>query len=82
MEPFRGMVDAFVFSELSNDEPLTKEAKHYLSSSLNSTLDSSGKSLPTVFTDFAQQYGLYVEGESESLVVPKWKGSLHASEGI
>ena len=82
MEPFRGMVDAFVFSELSNDEPLTKEAKHYLSSSLNSTLDSSGKSLPTVFTDFAHQYGLYVEGKSESLVVPKWKGSLHASEGI
>jgi len=82
MEPFRGMVDAFVFSRLSNDEALTKEAKHYLAASLNSAFDSSGKSLSTVFNEFAQQYGLYVEGEVESLVVPKWKGSLHASEGI
>lgn len=82
MEPFRGMVDAFVFSRISNGEALSKETKHYLSNSLNTALDSSGKSLSTVFVEFAQQYGRYVEGEVETLTVPRWKGSLSASEGL
>ena len=81
MEPFRPMVDAYVFNHLGNDAALTKEGKHYISNSLASAFDSSGKTLPTVFNEFAQQYGLYVEGEIEVLAAPKWKGAIHASEG-
>lgn len=81
MEPFRPMVDQIVFKNLDIRDELSPTFKQQLSLGLTSKFDSSGKSVPSVFIDFAQHYGLYVEGEVESLRVPTWSGELNAGDG-
>ncbi|MDK4263256.1 hypothetical protein QPX17_10920, partial [Corynebacterium accolens] len=57
---------------------------HALSKGRNTTqtdLTADGKSLSTVFNEFGQHYGLYVEGAVRDLSVPRWEGILDASEG-
>lgn len=80
MEPFRPMVDQLVFTRVEHDEELDPSIKQHLSSGLSSAFDRSGKSLPTVFNEFTQHYGLYVEGDVDELKVPRWKGIIDASE--
>ncbi|WP_286953403.1 MULTISPECIES: type II CRISPR-associated endonuclease Cas1 [Corynebacterium] len=81
MEPFRPMVDQLVFTRVDHGEELNASVKQYLSKGLSAAFDNSGKTLPTVFNEFAQQYGLYVEGDIRELSVPRWKGLLDAGEG-
>lgn len=81
MEPFRPMIDQIVFSALTPEEDLTPSTKQTLSTGITGNFSKDGKTLPTVFNEFAQHYGLYVEGEVKSLQVPRWKGILDASEG-
>lgn len=81
MEPFRPMVDQIVFSTVTPAEDLTPRIKQTLSICMTGSFNGDGKSLPTVFNEFAQHYGLYVEGEVKSLKVPQWKGLLDAGEG-
>ncbi len=80
MEPFRPMVDQIVFTELAPLKSLAREEKLTLNEGIAGTFQKDGKSLPTVFSEFAQQYGLYVENEVRDLVVPHWCGVCHAGE--
>lgn len=80
MEPFRPMVDQIVFTATANGEPLGSPQKTLISQHLTNPFDSSGKSLTTVFNDFSQQYGLYIEGNINHLKVPVWEGKLDAGE--
>lgn len=80
MEPFRPMVDQIVFTATANGEPLDSPQKTLISQHLNHPFNSSGKSLTTVFNDFSQQYGLYIEGNLNQLNVPVWEGKLDAGE--
>ncbi|MBV7302776.1 type II CRISPR-associated endonuclease Cas1 [Corynebacterium sp. TAE3-ERU2] len=82
MEPFRPFIDQFVFSILEPASPLTADHKHQLSSFVHSyPFNSDGQSVSTVFQDFAQHFGLYVEGTVDRLQVPRWEGQLSAGEG-
>ncbi|WKD61886.1 CRISPR-associated endonuclease Cas1 [Corynebacterium ciconiae DSM 44920] len=82
MEPFRPFVDQFVFSVLRPTSPLSADYKHRISSFLHAqAFNSAGQSVATVFDDFAQQFGLYVEGTVDRLQVPRWEGQISASEG-
>lgn len=81
MEPFRPMVDQIVFSQIGYGKPLDAEQKTQISTGLNTAFTNDGKSLSTVFNEFAQHYGLYVEGRFPDLSVPRWEGFLRAHEG-
>lgn len=81
MEPFRPMVDQIVFSQIEYGEPLDAEQKTQISTGLNTAFANDGKSLSTVFNEFAQHYGQYVEGRLPDLSVPRWEGFLRAHEG-
>lgn len=82
LEPFRPFVDEIVFSQIEEHEVFGKRHKQQLAALLNChPFDAEGRTVPTVFQDFAQQYGLYVEDDLERISPPQWKGSLNASEG-
>lgn len=81
MEPFRPMIDQIVFSTVPFDKELSSESKRALAAGLLTPFSNDGKSVPTVFNEFAQQYGRYVETEISELRVPRWKGRFCASEG-
>ena len=80
MEPFRPMIDQVVFTTTTNDASLDSPQKTRISQYLNSPFNSSGKSLSTVFNEFSQQYGMYIEGNLKHLSVPAWEGELDAGE--
>lgn len=72
MEPFRPMVDFLAYKSAFASGDFSKEIKHFLINGLSGAFDRDGRSVQVVFTDFAQQYGLYVENDIEKLLVPKW----------
>lgn len=80
IEPFRPMVDYIVFREWGTSEELTKELKTQIAAGFERPFSRSGKTIPTVFVEFAQLYGKYVELDVPTLNVPKWDGELNASE--
>ncbi|EFM44522.1 hypothetical protein HMPREF0277_0437 [Corynebacterium accolens ATCC 49726] len=81
MEPFRPMVDQIVFTKINYGEELESTQKTTISNALTCVFEAGGKSLSTVFNEFGQHYGLYVEGAVRDLSVPRWEGVLDASEG-
>lgn len=81
MEPFRPMVDQIVFTKINYGEELESTQKTTISNALTCVFEAGGKSLSTVFNEFGQHYGLYVEGAVRDLSVPRWEGGLDASEG-
>ena len=81
MEPFRPMVDQIVFTNINYGAELDAAQKTTLSTALTLAFNAGGKSLSTVFNEFGQHYGLYVEGSVRDLSVPRWEGILDASEG-
>ncbi|MDO4761814.1 MAG: type II CRISPR-associated endonuclease Cas1 [Corynebacterium sp.] len=78
IEPFRPVVDSCVFHCLEPELELSRESKHRLVEACTSTFSRSGHSVPTVFEDFAQSFGMFVEGDSCELLVPVWEGSFDA----
>ncbi|MDY3126888.1 MAG: type II CRISPR-associated endonuclease Cas1 [Corynebacterium sp.] len=78
MEPFRPMVDFVVFSSFTQEDSLSREMKSHISESLTNAFGRDGKSMPTVFNEFAQDFGLYVEGQRKSLSVPIWQAEWNA----
>lgn len=82
MEPFRPFIDQIVFSNMKNVDDLSAEGKQLISASFTNPFSTDGKSIPTTFNEFAQQFGLYIEGQVESLAVPRWEGVIRAGEGI
>lgn len=81
MEPFRPLIDQIVFANIQYGETLDSPQKSIISEHINGAFDSSGKTLSTVFQEFGQHYGLYVEGAVRDLSVPRWEGVLNACEG-
>jgi len=81
MEPFRPMVDQIVFTTINYGDELAASQKTAISTALTWAFEADGKSLSTVFNEFGQHYGLYVEGAVRDLSVPRWEGILDASEG-
>lgn len=81
MEPFRPMVDQIVFTHIFPDDDLTPAVKQVLSNNLGAAFGADGKSMSTVFNEFAQHYGRYVETEEAVLKVPTWKGKFNAGQG-
>lgn len=81
MEPFRPSIDEIVFSKLSHDTELLPEGKQLLANAFTAPFSSDGRTLPTVFNEFAQHFGLYVESQIDSLVVPRFEGVRNAGEG-
>lgn len=75
------MVDQIVFTNINYGAELDAAQKTAISTALTWAFEAGGKSLSTVFNEFGQHYGLYVEGAVRDLSVPRWEGILDASEG-
>ncbi|WP_284852449.1 hypothetical protein QP961_001615 [Corynebacterium rhinophilum] len=75
------MVDQIVFTTISYGDELDAAQKTAISTALTWAFEAGGKSLSTVFNEFGQHYGLYVEGAVRDLRVPRWEGILDASKG-
>lgn len=74
MEPFRPCIDELVFS-LGDDASVSdRETKHQLVAAASQAFHEDGTTVPTVFLEFAQHVGMYVEGNLERLNVPTWVG--------
>ena len=80
IESFRPAIDHYVTTKLDNfcvDDP---DVRHQLVSCIESAFSETGHTIPTVFMQFAQEYGRYVEGDLQRLTPPIWKGLPNASE--
>jgi CRISPR-associated protein Cas1 len=72
IEPFRPVIDLAV-AQMSQEVSLAdSEVKRSLLQASLSSFRADGSSTPTVMTEFAQQLGRYVEGETELLKPPVW----------
>ncbi|MCS4535311.1 type II CRISPR-associated endonuclease Cas1 [Corynebacterium sp. HS2168-gen11] len=80
MEPFRPALDEFVFSNFEQSGVLEASHKHALVEAFTLPFTKTGQTIPTVFEDFAQAYGAYVEDTQRILEVPHWIGSNHAQK--
>lgn len=72
MEPFRPFIDAMVAKECIVGEPELADLRPRLVEIAGDKFTSEGHSIPASFEDFAQHFGMYVEGNVDSLLVPRW----------
>lgn len=72
MEPFRPLVDYYVAKECVTELPDFATVKHRLVEIASSKYSADGLTIPAVFEDFAQKYGMYVEGDIDRLSIPVW----------
>ncbi len=70
IEPFRPAVDHYVASLEPGDAAVSKETRLAMLKTCSGPFGENEKTIPTVMTEFAQQYGQYVEGELKLLAVP------------
>lgn len=76
IEPFRPAIDHMV-SQLSPDDDISDSlVRKKLVQSASQTFTSNGFTIPTVFVELAQQFGLYVESGIDKLTVPFWQGEF------
>lgn len=78
IEPFRPVVDYYVYEISATVETLDTNAKQSLMKIFSSSFLKTGETIPTVLTSFAQIYGKYVERDIERLSVPVWEGPFDA----
>lgn len=81
IEPFRPAIDEFVFHNIQAETELTPDIRRQLVSCCNRTFAPDGRTIPTVFMAFAQNFGMYIEGNVDTLDTPIWEGPIHAEEG-
>lgn len=75
IEPFRPAIDWSV-AQLKDDADMeTPQVRKYLVEAASQKFLSDGSTIPNAFSNFAQQYGRYVEGDIARLPVPFWNGS-------
>ncbi|WP_257183507.1 type II CRISPR-associated endonuclease Cas1 [Corynebacterium cystitidis] len=83
IEPFRPMVDQIVFTQIDLKDELESQDKQTIVETLKTIpFTSTGTSVSTAFEELAQDFGLYVEGQKESLTPPLWKGEINACDRI
>ena len=73
IEVFRPAVDYTVALLAKDARPDDSNVKKMLLQATLQTFASDGSTIPTVMTDFAQQFGRYCEGEVDLLDPPVWK---------
>lgn len=74
IEPYRPAIDAKV-AQLDSDAPVDdRETKKFLVDAVNAQFNDSGLTIPSSANDFAQQFGLYCEGDIDVLPVPTFGG--------
>ena len=72
IEPFRPAID-YSIARLDEDANIDdSDIKRYLLQATVSSFREDGASVPTVMTEFAQQFGKYAEGEIELIDPPIW----------
>lgn len=74
IEPFRPAIDSWLLGidpEATLDDPDTRA---YLVKGAFQPFRHDGATIPTVFSDFAQSFGRYVERDISVLNVPVWNG--------
>ncbi len=74
LEVYRPAIDYWVAQLEPEDGPSDKNVKRYLADSVNQQFDSSGLTIPSSISDFAQQFGLYCEKKIDALEVPEYRG--------
>lgn len=74
IEPFRPSID-WAVGQLSSEDRIDDPAvRKTLVEASSQRFSADGSRIPTVFTELAQQYGRYIEGEINRLPVPTWQG--------
>lgn len=73
IEPFRPVVDQAVANFKSDVSLEDRAVKRALIGATLAAFSDCGLTAPAVMTDFAQQYGRYVERDIDQLDVPVWK---------
>lgn len=81
IEPFRPAIDFKVVSSIAPDGELDARAKRLLVAACEEPFVVDGRTVATVLLDFARDYGMYIEGETNKLLVPSWRGPVDAEEG-
>ncbi|MBV7363218.1 type II CRISPR-associated endonuclease Cas1 [Actinomycetaceae bacterium TAE3-ERU4] len=76
IEPFRPAIDYAVSLLPEDANPSDSEVKKSLVGAADQPFTEGGFRLSTVFEDFAQGLGCYVEGEGTYLKVPQWHGPV------
>lgn len=77
IEPFRPAIDSAIL-DLDPDAPMDlPETRAVLVKASFQKFSKDGSTIPTVFSEFAQAYGRYVEMQTPTLHVPVWQGSVN-----
>lgn len=71
IEPFRPAVD-YVVAKLGPSSLENKDTRKKIMKSTLQPFLEGGETIPTAMVEFAQAFGLYVEGETRYLQVPTW----------
>lgn len=69
IEPYRPVVDCCV-AQMDASAELDRDTKRLIVEAVNGRFSGDGLTVPSSLSDFAQQYGLYCEGQCEVLRVP------------
>lgn len=78
IEPFRPAVDYYLLKHIDCWDITEKETKKILVDACNQSFLSSGETISTALNNFAQNFGLFVEGKKAKLTVPYWKVKTNA----
>jgi CRISPR-associated protein Cas1 len=73
IEPFRPAVDYIVALQPPEATTENHDTKISLMEAAQQKFAIDGSTIPSILTDFAQQFGRYVEGEIETLQPPIWE---------
>lgn len=74
IEPFRPAIDSWVLGLESDALMEEAETRAYLVKAAFQKFRKDGATIPTVFAEFAQAFGRYVELDAPTLAVPVWEG--------
>ena len=76
IEPFRPVVDYSITCLPSDADLTSREVKHHLASTPDQVFDNKGATVSTIMTQFARNFGRYVENDIARLPVPTWHRPL------
>lgn len=76
IEPFRPAIDDAVMSLPRDASPSDPDVKRNLVAAASRKFGADGLGVPAVLEDFAQQFGMYVEGDIARLEPPVWTGTV------
>lgn len=74
IEPFRPAVDDVVASMLPVQDISLSEVRSALVRAASRQFLNDGRTIPAAFEAFAQDVGMYMEGDIRTLSVPSWQG--------